>query len=140
MQSGINATYFAHSKLVCVWSSWQTQRNLFEILLNQPEIRLYLQISDWFGTKWTSVWFQINRKMVNTIWFLVDLIIFREKKKFCVHDTGKKATSLLTGWHDYGRQLFYNCIAKTSTHFIWINQSWNCSLSWCGYVFLCREK
>ena len=25
-----------------------TQRNLFEILLNQPEIRLYLPFSDWF--------------------------------------------------------------------------------------------
>ena len=27
-----------------------TQRNLFEILLNQTEIRLYLLFSDWFGT------------------------------------------------------------------------------------------
>ena len=39
-----------------------TQGNLFEILLNQPEI---------------------NRKMVNTIWFKVDLMRFREKK-LCV--------------------------------------------------------
>ena len=30
-----------------------TQRNLFEILLNQSEIRLYLLFSDWFGTKRT---------------------------------------------------------------------------------------
>ena len=48
-------------------SSWElefqtspTQRNLFEILLNQPEIRLYLPFSGWFGTKRPSVWFQFN--------------------------------------------------------------------------------
>ena len=28
-----------------------TQRNLFDILLNQPDIRLYLPFSDWFGTQ-----------------------------------------------------------------------------------------
>ena len=44
-----------------------TQINLFKILLNQTEIRLYLTFSDWFGTKRTSVWFQINRNMVNSI-------------------------------------------------------------------------
>ena len=49
-----------------------TQRNIFQILLNQTEIRLYLPFSDWYGTKRTSVWFQINLKMVNTIWFKVD--------------------------------------------------------------------
>ena len=26
------------------------QRNIFEIILNQPEIRLYLPCTDWFGT------------------------------------------------------------------------------------------
>ena len=55
-----------------------TQRNLFEILLNQPEIRLYLPLSNWFSTKRTSVWFQINRKMVNIIWFRFDLTRFRK--------------------------------------------------------------
>ena len=44
-----------------------TQRNIFQVLLNQTEIRLYLPLSDWFGTKRTSVWFKINRKMINTI-------------------------------------------------------------------------
>ena len=53
-----------------------TQRNIFKILLNQPEIRLYLPFSDWFGTKRTSVWLKINGKMINTIWFQVDLIRF----------------------------------------------------------------
>ena len=42
-------------------------KNLFEILLNLPEIRLDLPFSDGFGTKRTSVRLQINRKMVNTI-------------------------------------------------------------------------
>ena len=56
------------------------QKNLFEILLNQPEIRLYLPFSCWFGSKRTSVWFQINRNsMVNTIWFRVDF----EKISLC---------------------------------------------------------
>ena len=45
-----------------------TQRNFFEILLSQPEIRSYLPFFDWFGTKRTSVWFNINRNMVYTIW------------------------------------------------------------------------
>ena len=53
-----------------------TQRSLFEILLNQTEIRLYLPCTNWFGTKRTSVWFQINKIMVNTIWFRFDLIRF----------------------------------------------------------------
>ena len=38
-----------------------TKRIFFEILLNQPEIRLYLPFSDRFGSKRTSVWFQINQ-------------------------------------------------------------------------------
>ena len=33
-------------------------------------------VSDWFGTKRKSVWIQINRKMVNTIWLRVDSIWF----------------------------------------------------------------
>ena len=53
-----------------------TQENLFDVLLKQTEIRLYLPCTDWFGTKRTSVWFQINRKMVNTIWFWFDPIRF----------------------------------------------------------------
>ena len=60
--------------------------NLFEILLNPPEIRLYLPFSDWFGSKRTvSVGIQVNRKMVNTatIWFQVDLIRFRKDFSAC---------------------------------------------------------
>ena len=68
--------------IYCVY----TQRNLFEVLLDQPEISLYLPFSDWFWTKWMSVWFQINRKMVNTIWFQFDLI--RSRKGFSVCKLG----------------------------------------------------
>ena len=64
-----------------IW--WQQQRNLFEILLNQTEIRLYLPFSEWFGTKQMSVWCQINRKMINTIWFRFDLIRFRKDYFMC---------------------------------------------------------
>ena len=60
-----------------------TQRNIFEILLIQPEIRLYLPFSDWFGTKRTFVWFQTIQKMVNTIWVLADLIRFRKYFSVC---------------------------------------------------------
>ena len=55
------------------WVDWvrkvsiYKQRNLFEILLNQPEIRLYLPFSDWFGTERNSVWLKIHRERVNTI-------------------------------------------------------------------------
>ena len=49
----------------------RTQRNLFNILLYEPEIRLYLLFSYLFETKRTSVWFQINRKMINAIGFQV---------------------------------------------------------------------
>ena len=53
------------------WSC--TQRNLFEILLNQTEIGLYLPFSDWFGTKRTSFWFQIHpengKYNLISVWF-----------------------------------------------------------------------
>ena len=55
-----------------------TQTKLFGILLIQTEIRMYLPFSDWFGSKRTSVWIQIIRKMVNRIWFRVDLIRFQK--------------------------------------------------------------
>ena len=61
-----------------------TQRNLFEILSNKTETKLYLTFSDWFGTKRASVWFQINRKMVYTIWFQFYLIRFRKDFSVCV--------------------------------------------------------
>ena len=64
-----------------------THREIFfEILLNQTEIWLYLLFSEWFRSKRTvSVWIQIDRKIVNTIRFLFDLIRF-----LCVHTTLEK--------------------------------------------------
>ena len=56
----------------------------FEILLNQPDIRLYSPFSNWSEIKRTSVWFQMNRKMVNKIWFLVDSIRFRKDFSVCI--------------------------------------------------------
>ena len=46
-----------------------TKQNFFLILVYLTEIILYLPFSDWFWTKRNSFWFQINRKMVNTIGF-----------------------------------------------------------------------
>ena len=62
-----------------------TQKNLFEILLNQPEIRLCLPFSNWFGSKPTSILIKINRKMVNTNWFRVDLIRFWKEFSVCMN-------------------------------------------------------
>ena len=48
-----------------------TQRNIFEFLLNQTEIKLYLRFSGWFGTKRTSVCFKSNRKMIQSDFGLI---------------------------------------------------------------------
>ena len=61
----------------------RTPRKLFEILLSQTEMGLYLLFPDWFGTKRTSVWIKINRKMVNTIWFRFDLIRLQKDISVC---------------------------------------------------------
>ena len=68
----------------CCTSWQQTQRNFSGVLLNQHEIRLHLPFSDWIGSKRSFVWIQINRKMVNKIWFRLDLIRFW-KKLLCVY-------------------------------------------------------
>ena len=60
----------------CCFSMRAAHRNLSEILLNQTKIRLYLPFPGWFRSKRISVWFQIYRNMVNTIWFPVNLIRF----------------------------------------------------------------
>ena len=70
---------------VCIFFNYvYTQRNIFQISLNQTEIRFCLPFSVWFGTKRTlSVWFQINWKIVNTIWFRFDLRRFRKYFSVC---------------------------------------------------------
>ena len=55
-----------------------------EILLNQYRNKIVFTIFRLFwNSKRTSVWFQINRKMVNTNWFLLDSIRFRKKFSLC---------------------------------------------------------
>ena len=74
-------------RFIWVWPRY-TQGNLFEILLNQNEIRLYSAFPDWFGTNPTlSVWFQINREMINTIWFHFYSTRFREVFFVCKYLT-----------------------------------------------------
>ena len=68
------------SRIAAVFAVWCTHT---EILSNQTEIRLYLPFSDRFGSKRTSVWIQINRKMMNTIWFRVDFLRFRKNSSVC---------------------------------------------------------
>ena len=78
-------------------------RKLFEILLNQTQIRLYLpSSSDWCETKRNSVWFQIYWKMVNKIWFRFDLIIFRKKFSVCIcqrYNSFKLVVKLIVNFH-----------------------------------------
>ena len=56
-------------------------RNLIKATRNLIVFTIFRLI--WNQTD-TSVWIQINEKMVNTIWFRVDLTRFREKKILCV--------------------------------------------------------
>ena len=71
---------FQYGTNIIFWKMYVTHRELYQFmcsLLNQTQIRMYIPLSDWFGTKQTvSVWFQINRIMVNRIWFVFDLIRF----------------------------------------------------------------
>ena len=69
------------------------------------KIKLYLPFSDWFGTKRTYVWFQINLKVVNTIWFKFDLIRFT-----CVYEHAHR--NLIKSAR--------NQIVFTIVRFIWI--------------------
>ena len=66
--SEISKSYIYDVYLRYKISIWKTFY-LPKILVKSTGIRLYLPFSDWFWTKRNSVWFQIKRKMVNTIWF-----------------------------------------------------------------------
>ena len=79
-----------------------TQRNIFEILLNQTEMRLSLPFSDWFGSKRKSIWFKINRKIVKTIWFRFDLIRFRKYFSVCTYCQTKVIDWLEKHYTHYG--------------------------------------
>ena len=68
IKSNWNQIVFIIFRLISTRSGLYTRRNIFQILSNQTEIRLYLPLSDWFWIKLTSVWFQINRSMVKIFW------------------------------------------------------------------------
>ena len=78
------------------------------------------------GTKRTFVWFQINRKMINTIWFRVDLLI-RFRKSFSVCGRRKSTAGNWTldlkwwGWNHPRYQLGYRpdklCIYYESIYY-----------------------
>ena len=54
------------------------QEKSFRILIKSNRNQIVFTIYNLFGTKQTSVWLQINRKMVNTILFRFDLIRIRK--------------------------------------------------------------
>jgi len=66
-------------------SGGYTQRNLIKSNRNQIVFTIFF---GWFGTKQESVWFQINQKMVNTIWYRLDLTRFRKDFSVCILLTG----------------------------------------------------
>ena len=94
-----------------------TQRNLLEILLNQTEIRLYISFSGLFETKQTSVWFQVNRKMINTICFQFNSIKFRKKFSVCIlwYQMWYQIVNPIN-WEPIGRVCF--CVADTTSWLI----------------------
>ena len=63
-----------------IWSLYIHTEKYFRNLLKSNRNRIvftFFQLI--WNSKWTvSVWFQINRKIVNTIWFRFDLIRFRK--------------------------------------------------------------
>ena len=91
-----------------------TQKNTFKILLNQPEIRLYLPFSDWFGTKRTSFWClnQSENGKYNMIsgWFNKIL-----KRFFCVYGTSSPSETFSE--HHYTMvPLYYRASLKLPIH------------------------
>ena len=57
-----------------------------EINTLKPKSDCIYRISDWYGTKRMSVWFQINWIMLDAIWFRFDLMKFRKDfSKDCVY-------------------------------------------------------
>ena len=101
--------------IVECWARLYTQRSLFKTILNQPEIRLYLPFFDWFGSKRTTVWIPINRKMVNTIWFRLDLIRFR--KDFSVCRFSQERTSESINCPYSSNHTKYDCLYNLFVYF-----------------------
>ena len=64
----------------------QFTNKYFRNLVYQTKIRLHSSFWDRFGIKRNSIWFQINRKMVNPIWFRYDSTRFF-RKYFPMHES-----------------------------------------------------
>ena len=94
---------------------------------------MYLPFPDWFGSQRTSVWIQINRKMVNTIWFRVKLIRFRKDFSDHIPLTGKATEFRCSAWirfhkgrtktspirRRYSFQIEWNMIVQAVLRLIW---------------------
>ena len=114
--------------------SLYAQRNVFEILSNQPEIRLYLPFTDWFGSKRTSAWIYSSRKMVNTVRFRVYSLRFRQDFCVCIYlahtsrTTRPQATLLSINWTpscmSSNSRYSSICWFHRHTQYVNLNQLW----------------
>ena len=66
-----------------ICKSWIHTEKYFQNFIKLNRNQIVFTISDHFKTKRTSVWFQINRIMVNTIWFRLDFIRFLKDFSVC---------------------------------------------------------
>ena len=86
---------FIRSALIC---NRYTQRNRLLILVRSPETRLYWLFSEFIWRHTESVWLQINRKMVNTIWFRFDLMRFGKYFFVCRENSGRGTGQLFPSY------------------------------------------
>ena len=77
-----------------------TQRNLFEILLNQTEIRLYLPFSDWFGTSNGLCLFAFPNQSEDSKYNLISVWFNNISKIFLSVYTVKLHSNLTTNYTD----------------------------------------
>ena len=81
----LNAERFDFQRCLFVGTGQKVHAEKYFLnLIKSNRNQIYFPFPDWFRTKRTSVWFQINQKMVYTIWFWVDLIRFRKDLSVCL--------------------------------------------------------
>ena len=102
---------------------------------NEPEIKLYLLFSDWFGIKRTvSFWFQFNRKTI-IFWFDLES---KQNSVWCSKSIGKLShfglilgpnriqfgvTNQLENLYDFGsicNQTKFSLVFRINWKFIWL--------------------
>ena len=102
-----------------------TQRNIFEIFLNQAKIRLYLPCTAWFGTtNGCPFGFISIGKIVNTIWFRFYLIRIRKDFSVCKWYSRAKKLSKATSNLSLTQKPKYSC----SLTLPWISSAAKCIL------------